>query len=313
MSLKKVLMENREKLEKPISQSSAKTYMTTIGTVARSIEHEINSADDVLKYKSEIIKSFKELSPSVAQSRKTALVVLLSNGDPKYNDLVEELHSSMVKDKNKKDATKGEKTEKQTENWIPWPEVVKKYKVLEKKVTPLFKKDADLTDPEFKMVQTYVILSCLILIPPRRSLDFTAFKIRNSSDDWNYMSGNKFVFNKYKTAWRYGQQKIDIPVKLKNIINKWATINTSDWLIVGKSREKGIAQSQLTRILNDFFDSDVGTALFRYLYDTWKFENGASYAEMKKVAYEMGHSVEQAQTEYVKKAPKKKKAVKKNV
>ena len=39
-----------------------------------------------------------------------------------------------------------------------------------------------------------------IYIPPRRSLDYVCFKIKNiNRDEDNYLDKNEFVFNKYKT------------------------------------------------------------------------------------------------------------------
>ena len=61
-----------------------------------------------------------------------------------------------------------------------------------------------------------------VFIPPRRLIDYTEFKMREINPDTdNYMNKNTFIFNKYKTAKVYGKQTIDIPVQLRNILNKW--------------------------------------------------------------------------------------------
>ena len=56
---------------------------------------------------------------------------------------------------------------------------------------------------------------CGIVIPPRRSLDYSEMKIRNyDAKTDNFYKGNKFFFNKYKTVKSYGIQSLEIPKEL---------------------------------------------------------------------------------------------------
>ena len=165
---------------------------------------------------------------------------------------------------------------------------------------PFFKKDAVLSKHDFFKLQMFVVLSLYVLIPPGRS-EYVHFKIRNINDSTdNYMRGLTFVFNNYKTFTKYGRLTVKIPTTLKNIINKWATINKSDYLIVGNDRMKGIGASQLNRMFNNYFGKNLGPSLLRHIFNTHKFRDGATYKEMKQVAHDMKHSVEQGQEEYLK-------------
>ena len=60
-------------------------------------------------------------------------------------------------------------------------------------------------------IQNYILLLLMSGqggLPPRRSLDYTAFKLDDISQKDNYMDGKYFVFNTFKTAKSAGQQKI---------------------------------------------------------------------------------------------------------
>jgi len=63
------------------------------------------------------------------------------------------------------------KSDKEEENWLSWGEVKKFYRKWTAQYTIIKKKKSiDTTDLEF--IQKYTILSCYILFPPRRLMDF---------------------------------------------------------------------------------------------------------------------------------------------
>jgi predicted secreted protein len=83
---------------------------------------------------------------------------------------------------------------------------------------------------DLQTIQQYIILCLLggIFIAPRRSLDYTEFKIKSiNKDDDNYLDKNELVFNKYKTAKFYNEQRVAIPKELKSILTKWIKNNNS--------------------------------------------------------------------------------------
>ena len=84
----------------------------------------------------------------------------------------------------------------QKANFLPWDDVTNVYNRLKKIADPLFKIDPKFASNDvLDILMHFVILSCYVLIPPRRSLDYTVMKVRNfdegeSSKD-NYLSGQE--------------------------------------------------------------------------------------------------------------------------
>jgi hypothetical protein len=73
-----------------------------------------------------------------------------------------------------------------------------------------------------------VVLSLYTDIQPRRNQDFLEmFVVKKYGKDHentkNYydIHNKKFIFNKYKTAWKFGQQIIDIPNSLFEMLIIW--------------------------------------------------------------------------------------------
>lgn len=309
-TIKDIILRNRPK----IALSTAKSYASTINVIGKSIGKPLKSVSDIISNIQNIYNSFSgDISPSIKKNRQTSLLVVLDDGSDKYRDIISHLKKLMIENADKYDEVLSEqkKTQKQKDGWLEWSTVVERYNRLKSEIAPIFKADATLNKSDFFKIQLFVILSCYILIPPRRS-EYVHFKIRNFSTEVppknnsstfkgdNYMDGLKFVFNRYKTFNKYGTEKVKIPTILKNIINKWKTINKSDYLIVGSNRMKPIGAAQLNRIFNNFFGKNLGSQLLRHIFISSKFRDGGTYREMKETARDMGHSLQQQQEEYLK-------------
>ncbi len=157
--------------------------------------------------------------------------------------------------------------ESQKENWIEYDDMKKMYNDYFILIKPLLKKEW-LNKKEYRMMNLYVLLSCLFLIPPLRSLNYTEFKIRDINKDWdNYMDAkqNKFVFNVYKNWNTKGKSEIDINKQLKNIILKWMNYNSWNYLLNDTNGNK-LNQVKLNVLLNNFFNKRVSTWLIRHAY-----------------------------------------------
>ena len=141
-----------------------------------------------------------------------------------------------------------------------------------------------------------------VYIPPRRSKDYVDFKIKNiDKTKDNYLEKNKLVFNSYKTAKTYGQQVVDIPVQLKNILTKWIKINPTDYLLFDSNMNK-LSSVKLNQRLNKIFgEKKVGVNQLRHTYLTDKYLHTiAQKDEIKETMGEMGSSSNMLDT-YVKK------------
>ena len=274
-TFKKYIQEKRPSL----SKSSVNTY----GSILRSLHRQLKGTDDVdpdfFESSQEIFNHLKDVPPS---KRKTVLsaLVIVTDGDvqKKYREL-------MMDDigNHRKEIEQQQKTPQQEANWVTRDEIDKKYKQYEKQATALLKK-GELTNKEIQQYQQYIILALLSgkHIVPRRAKDYVDMKIRGNidKDKDNYIDtkNKKLVFNSYKTAKTYGQQTVQLPVKLKNILNKWMLVNPSDYLLIDSNMQPlgGPDQSangavKLNQRLGRIFDKKAGVNIMRHSYLTDKF------------------------------------------
>jgi hypothetical protein len=300
MTFESIIKENRPN----ISLSSIKTYLSNIKSIAKAINQPINSVDDIVKHNEEIFKFLEDQKLNVRKTKLSAFIVVLDKGKGKNDDTIDKILIKFRKQITEDGATyekeenKQELTDSQKENFIPWDDVMKIYNNLKTEAEPLLKLER-LTLNQFKKLQNYILLSLYILIPPRRSLDYADFKIRNIKEGAggdNYMtikkSGRKkvpiFVFNRYKNSSRLGPQEIEIPLSLKNLVSKWIDKNPYEYLIVnGKGNH--ITQSKINDMLNDIFGKRIGSSMLRHIYLTKKYGD-IDLAEMKETTEAMGSS-----------------------
>jgi hypothetical protein len=300
--VKEIFAKNRPEL----SPGSLRTYTSILTNLAKQMEIEIKTPSDVIKHYKEIISHLKDVAPKVRKTRLACLIVFIEKDAEKEKDTaVDAFRKLMISDIDtyKKEVDEQQLTERQKEGMMTMDEIMKKYTELEKEVSPLFKKDT-LDKKQFAHAQLYVLLSCLLLIPPRRSTDYTEFKMRNTdSAKDNYMKTEKkvssFVFNTYKTAKKYGQQCEVIPKKLVNIIKAWGKLNPHDYMLMNSKQTGKISPTQLTHMLHHFFGKPLSTSLLRHIYLSDKYKNMPALKDMKATANAMGHSVAMAM-EYVK-------------
>ena len=289
-NIKKHIAEKRPAL----SKSSLTTYASILKNLYAKIwgggVTELDKFEDTDK----VIDFLKDVPPN---RRKTILSSLVIITDKKpYRELM----MNDVKDYNA-DIQKQEKTEAQQESWVNTTDVRAIYDDLKKNADLLYKKKG-LTPADLQQIQNYIIVSVLggIYVPPRRSKDFVDFKIKgvDTTKD-NFLDKNKMVFNSYKTAKTYGQQVVDIPIQLKNILNKWIKINPTEYLLFDVNMNQ-LSSVKLNQRLNKIFDKKVGVNQLRHTFLTDKYKKTSQ--ESKALANdmtEMGSSKSMADT-YIK-------------
>jgi hypothetical protein len=298
MSVEELIKKNRPHL----STTSVRTYCSLIKNLAKKLDINLNNKHDIKTHLSKILEDMHNLNPRQRKTTLSALVVLMSDGT-EDNDAINKIRSMMMKDiqTTKNEDREQKMTEKQKESWLDWSAIMKTYSEVEKSVAHLWKKD-NLSKKEFLQLQDYVLLSCLVLIPPRRSLDYCAFKLRdiNKAED-NYMDKKTFVFNKYKTASVYKKQVVDIPPKLKKIITDWSKKNTKPWLLLDTTLEQPLTPSKLTNRLYNLFDKKVSVNQLRHSYvSDVVLKDMPALEQLDKTAKEMGNSTETQITQYKK-------------
>jgi hypothetical protein len=297
MSLEELIKKNRPHL----STTSIRTYCSLIKNLAKKLDINLNNKHDIKTHLSKILEDMHPLNPRQRKTTLSALVVLMSDGT-EDNEAINKIRSMMMKDiQTTKDEDREQKmTEKQKESWISWNDIMKVYNELEKSVTHLWKKES-LNKKEFLQLQDYVLLSCLVLIPPRRSLDYCEFKLRGDKANYNYMDKKTFVFNKYKTASVYKKQVVEIPQKLKKIITDWSKKNNKEWLLLDSTLDQPLTPAKLTNRLYNLFDKKVSVNQLRHSYvSDVVLKDMPPLEQLDKAAKDMGNSTETQITQYKK-------------
>ena len=319
--LKNLLKKNRPDL----AESSIKTYLSNYNNISTAIKQNLVTQYDFVTYQDDILNYLDTLSLTQRKSKIAGILSLLGddNTDKEYKDACAHYRDVMndtAREYDEKEIGQ-EMTPRQKENYLPWPEIMAIYDKLKAHALPLLKIPVDkITSDVFEILQNYVLLSCYVLIPPRRVKDFAVFKIRNfdTGDDSkdNYMSIEKkkkpfFVFNTYKNAGRLGAQKVPIPPELKKIIEAWIKINPTDWLIVSNKRQK-IQLNRINTMLNNIFKRNLAPTLMRHSYLTHHFGN-VNLADLETTADLMGNSSISRILKYVDKTKAKEETEKKEI
>ena len=255
-----------------------------------------------------VIETLQSLPANIRKTYYAALVVYC--GDKDKTAL--KMYSSEMRDDisayTKEQAT-NRKSDQQKENWLTWPEVLQVVETLRKKVIPLWK-ETSLTKAEYNLLQSYILVSCYTMIPPRRASDYINLKYRNDSELDNFYNSKKgqMLFRIYKTAKVYGTQEETVPKVLKTLLNKWITkkntldaglanVAKSDYIFNGPGGKK-FSNGDITNTLNYIFDKRISVSMLRHIFITDKLS--PKIEELKAIAGDMAHSVSQ-QALYVKK------------
>jgi hypothetical protein len=279
-----------------LSKSSITTYSSILKNLYKRVFGDIEI--DMEKF-NQVDKVLEHLKNIPANKRKTILSSLVIITDKKpYRDLMLE----DVRDYNK-EIHKQEKTEEQKESWVDTNQVKEILNDLRLNAD-LFYKKKSLSVFELQEIQSYIIMCLLggVYIPPRRSKDYVDFKIKSINKETdNFLDKNKMYFNSYKTAKTYGQQVVEIPIKLKNILTKWIKINPTDYLLFDTNFNK-LSSVKLNQRLNKIFgEKKVGVNQLRHTYLTDKYSHTINQKEdIRETMGEMGSSSNMLDT-YVKK------------
>lgn len=289
------LKEELKKLRPNLSDGSIKTYSSILRNLHKKVFENQEIEKSNFNESKKVLDHLKDMPPNKRKTILSALVVLTDKDE--YRNVM----NGDVSDYNE-EIQKQEKSETQRENWIETDEIREVFNRLENDAKILFKKQ-NKTNADIQQIQSYIIVSLLggVFIPPRRSLDYCSMKIRNiNKDEDNYINKNKLIFNRYKTAKTYGQQDLEIPQQLKNILNRWIAINDGEYLLRDKNGNQ-MTSTKLNQYMNRIFGGKkIAVNSMRHTYLTDKYKQTSE--ENKKLAKdmaEMGSSTNMADT-YIK-------------
>ena len=259
-------LKNYIKDQKPnISESTINSYYSVITNIHKRVfdDKEFNISD--FEEAEKVLKHLADMKPSIRKTKISAIVAICANS--LYKDQIEK---DCIEAKNEID--KQEKTEKQKANSLDKDELDTILDQLKREAESLLKKKHQ-TIPDLMKIQDYILL-CLLggkYIAPRRAKDFTYFKIKNIDTlIHNRLEGSEFVFVSYKTASTYGEQRVKIPIQLKNILKKWLLINGTEWLLFDTKLTQ-LQAPQVTQRFNKIFGKNASINHLRHAYLTDKF------------------------------------------
>lgn len=165
----------------------------------------------------------------------------------------------------------------------------------------------------FTKYKTFVILSCYVLLPPRRLIDYSDMFILDTCDTINYndlkhnyycMKEKLFIFNNYKTSYKYGTQLVRVPDNLSVILDNYITY----WLLPCYGSLFNMTSSCIQHCLTNLFkkklNKNISVNILRHSYISHIKNNGDIAGNERTISKLMSHSLEM-QTDYYKNPDKK--------
>jgi len=270
------------KSRKPtLTDSTINSYASRLRNLHRVLFGDEIINIDNFKDATPIVEHLKTILPTSAQAIASALFAITD--DIQYQHFI-----ALIRKSQKAVTDLQVQTPAQSANEVPQADIKSIFNDLKKNAMAIYKKKS-LTLADLQSIQQFVLLALYHLIPPRRSKDFTDFKIKNINpavDNYYDTQTNELVFNSYKTVKTYGEQRVKAPAPLKTILVKWIATTPSDYLISSLSGNK-IESTQIGSRLNLIFGSKSGKSvnMLRHSFLTDKFED--SIAMNKTIAQTM--------------------------
>ena len=230
--------------------------------------------------------------------RKTILSAIVCISKDQKPVIGEHFRNQMIEDSQRYNSQEKENkmTATQRENWIKWEDVLKLHEKLKEKVAWILRSEH--ADRENLLeLQKYVLLSCYVLIPPRRAKDFTEMKWKDYTEKDNYYHKGTFHFNDYKTSRFYGEQTVKTPKVLELLIGRW-TKKCPNAFLFSDYEGKKLTSAAMSKLFYSIFKRHISVNMLRHSYITDTL--GPAIAELEEKAEEMGHTISQ-QKLYVKK------------
>lgn len=277
--IRQLIKKNRPNL----SESSITTYTSMF----RNLMNKMGKDEDyIMKNPTEVIKYLKDKNKNTIKN-VLAMMVSLTDNDKYREEMMKQ--SDILKSERKEQ----KKTDKQSDNWMDWLQIVDVFNAMYKRTMPLLKK-AKLTEKDKTEVMDMLLLAVYVLIPPRRSKDYAEMKLRNYDEKRdNYYKGGKFYFNQYKTGKFYGKQDVVLPPKLKRMVSMWMAKQDGDYMFFDKNK-KPYTNVKITNRLNSIFGKNISSTMLRHIYLSHYYKDMPSLKEMGELAENMGHTVEEA-------------------
>jgi hypothetical protein len=285
--LSKALLSKKE-----FTESTLRTYTSLLSSLYNKLDGDKDGLEFFTKQKESILEHIGKMSS--AQSKKTILSALfkLTEDDDYKTHMMENI--KVVNNHYSQRKT----DEKRKEKAKPWDEI--------RSLCETFIAKYQENKSIYNLMNVLISTLCSGYYesnPPRRLMDYSEMKLKNFSNEDNYVKGNYFYFNKYKTSkvnednGKGRLQKVEIAKELRPLINKLKKENLSDYLLLNVKGEK-FSQSSLNKRLTLLFG--FGCDMLRSIYLSDHVYSNDLLKKLEKTAEDMGHSVDAAMNFYVK-------------
>lgn len=263
-----------------------------------------------LRAKDTIMEKINKYSPSTQKSILASVTSVLSlvKDKPTYKAIYKFFYDKMMESAKPTEgaAESSEKTEKQKDNWVSWKEVNDLMATYRNKMVEYGAKKT-ISPAEFNHLLQTLVLALYTYTQPRRNQDYLDMAVvkkwkEDMPKDKNYLdlAGGRFIFNKYKTAKKYGTQVLAIPntqeAPLLDTIQTYLKFHPlwraskgkeATHFLVDAEGKHLTAVNAITRLLNRIFGKRVGSSMLRHIFLSDKYD----IDEMKEDAEAMGHSL----------------------
>lgn len=286
--------------EKKVAESTANHYINTLFTLNDKKPFKTLA---FLRDTEAIKEKIDGYAPSTQKTLTAVIVSALDFYKTKapYKKAYD-YFSGLLKDKREEmEGSAGKMSDKQENNWVDWSDVLKKKTEMKASING-FISNKNLTAKQYDELLSYLILSLYTDIQPRRNQDYLdMFVVKKLGKDYdktkNYydIATQRFVFNKYKTAKKHGEQVEELPESLQSTLKLYLTHHP---LAKSKAKEFKLLVkpdgsplntiNSITRILNRIFGKKVGSSMLRHSYLSSKY--GDVMKEMEDDAEAMGHT-----------------------
>ena len=246
--MERVLKANRPELK----ESSIKNYVSNLKSLYRNVfgddKYQLDRFNDT-----EPILAFISQKPVTSQHSTLAYLVVLT-GNPVYQEEMKRIKPSV-------DAKVAARDPADEEHTTSDEEIKKVFKKLKQR-DRVIHDEGRYTPERLLELQNTILVALMgnIYIPPRRSMDYVEMLLDRKSDMKNYIDGDELVFNVYKTARTYGQQRVKMPPALKKLIFAYRQVSPYEYLFTGI---QGKQLHSITPRLTEIFGHPVGVNSMR--------------------------------------------------
>lgn len=265
-------MEETLKRNRPeLAASSLYSYLSSLKKLYRDATGRDDYSLDVFNNVQLMANALSNRPMSSQQTLFSYLYVLTEN--PSYQELMQQAKAANAIRVASQPPTEPDKTTTSAE-------VKAIFKKLQKSATAIYRK-GDFTPENILKIQDMILIGLLgnIYIPPRRAMDYTELLIRGQSPTLNYFDGNELVFNKYKTVRTYGQQRVQIPSALQDILHKYANTFPEATYLFTTIKGKNLTNKQLWDRLHAIFGKSISVNALRRAFIT---DNYTEYDKQQK-------------------------------